>query len=53
MVRENGVNVTIDLKKLEDSVFLVIILQITTFDPNYNFCIKNINIFNNWVLKCF
>ena len=32
LVRENGVNVKIDLKKLEDSVFLVIILQITTFD---------------------
>ena len=25
---------------LEDEVFLIIIIQITTYDPSYNFCLK-------------
>ena len=39
MLRESGVNVKL-FSKLEDRVFLVIIIQITTYDTSYKFCIK-------------
>ena len=39
MLRESGVNVKL-FSKLEDRVFFLIIIQITTYDPSYDFCIN-------------